>query len=199
MWILVNALQIVVFVGMWKINYSPLCKSTLEMLKTIILGEYLKDLDIGAKIQETLGIETQNDDDEQGLASGNIVQNLGVTFFVVIGLVITLSLCCLGCSVCVKKYNLNASLQEFFQKVKSRLFFNPFIRLTLLNHLKFVVSACLAYTQSQDDVTAQIAAIVAFSLVNLLSVAYAVLIYRKRHELGDERTRAAYGSLYIGI
>ena len=132
---------------MWKINYSPLCSSTLKMLKTITFGEYMKDLEIGAKISSLLGIEKapEGESDEKELDSGSPLDNIGVTLILVSLILVLLMSCCVCCIYCAKKYSMNPSVQKCFTKVKEKMFFNPVIRMTLLNHLKFVLVAVTAY------------------------------------------------------
>ena len=57
MWILLNALQFLVYIYMWNVRVSPICKVILVELKRITMGEYLDDLQIGNSILKMFGIE----------------------------------------------------------------------------------------------------------------------------------------------
>ena len=54
MWILVNALQLLVFFGIWKILLPELLKVVLTELKRVSWGEYIDDLDVGISISELI-------------------------------------------------------------------------------------------------------------------------------------------------
>lgn len=54
MWILINALQLIVFLGIWQILYPDFLKVALSELKRVSWGEYFDDLEIGKRISELL-------------------------------------------------------------------------------------------------------------------------------------------------
>lgn len=106
MWILINAAQFLVYIGMWQINYSTRIGVLVKEIKRIFLGEYLEDLEIGHKMSSVLGIESNsdvNDPDEkigdERLGSDQISANFGITFILatfvfllIIGLILTVIL-----------------------------------------------------------------------------------------------------------
>ena len=47
MWILINALQFIVFISIWLINMPNLAKLVFDQLKRILLGEFIEDLGFG--------------------------------------------------------------------------------------------------------------------------------------------------------
>ena len=54
MWILINAVQILVFLEIWQILYSDFIKVVLSELRRVSWGEYLDDLEIGRRINESV-------------------------------------------------------------------------------------------------------------------------------------------------
>ena len=64
MWILINALQFIVFISIWLINMPNFAKLVFDQLKRILLGEFIEDLEFGKKIADNFGLETE---DEEGL------------------------------------------------------------------------------------------------------------------------------------
>lgn len=44
MWVLINAAQFLVYIGMWSINYSTGIAVLVKEIKRIFQGEYLEDL-----------------------------------------------------------------------------------------------------------------------------------------------------------
>ena len=60
MWILINALQFIVFIGMWLINMPSSLRQIFDQLKRIVTGEFLEDLQIGKNIAEGIGLESED-------------------------------------------------------------------------------------------------------------------------------------------
>ena len=54
MWILINAVQILVFLGIWQILYPDFIKVVLSELRRVSWGEYLDDLEIGKRMNESV-------------------------------------------------------------------------------------------------------------------------------------------------
>ena len=63
MWILYNATQFLVFIGLWQINYSSRITVLFKETKRVFLGEYMDDLEIGQKVSNVFGIESYENDD----------------------------------------------------------------------------------------------------------------------------------------
>ena len=69
MWILINTLQFLVFIGaVWQIDYTRGTQLFLTELKKIVFGEFVDDLKIGEKISDALNIsdkdKSEDDSDE---------------------------------------------------------------------------------------------------------------------------------------
>ena len=54
MWILINALQLIVFMGIWQILYPDFLQVVLAELRRVSWGEYFDDLEIGRRTSELL-------------------------------------------------------------------------------------------------------------------------------------------------
>ena len=54
MWILINAVQILVFLGIWQILYPDFIKVVLSELRRVSWGEYLDDLEIGRRMNDSV-------------------------------------------------------------------------------------------------------------------------------------------------
>ena len=54
MWVLINAVQILVFLGIWQILYPDFIKIVLSELRRVSWGEYLDDLEIGKRMNESV-------------------------------------------------------------------------------------------------------------------------------------------------
>lgn len=54
MWVLINAVQILVFLGIWQILYPDFIKVVLSELRRVSWGEYLDDLEIGKRMNESV-------------------------------------------------------------------------------------------------------------------------------------------------
>ena len=57
MWTVVYAMQFLVYIGMWQINYTNRLRFFLEELKRIALGEFLDDLGIEERLIDFFGFE----------------------------------------------------------------------------------------------------------------------------------------------
>lgn len=193
MWILINALQIIVFQGMWGIGFTPLIKNLLKMLRSIAFGEYIEDLAIGDSISDMLGIKTS------GASSSGVFENLGISLIVITFFALILLTFVLSCFYLAKRINKYPKCLSFLKKVKTRLFFNPFIRYSLLNYLKYTMVALLALTVPSREITSIITGSLLLTFLSLLSIFYVVLLYKKKLSLGEEKSKAAFGTLFVGL
>ena len=62
MWTLLHTVQFVVYIGLWQIDLPSKTKIIFSLLKRVVLGEFIDDLEIGMRIQKMLSIETNGDD-----------------------------------------------------------------------------------------------------------------------------------------
>ena len=56
MFSLINSLQFVVTMLLWQITLQATVRVVLHQLKKVVLGEFVDDLDIGAYVNEALGL-----------------------------------------------------------------------------------------------------------------------------------------------
>lgn len=113
MWILINALQFVVFFGIWLITFPNLLTVVLNELKRATWGEYVDDLEIGDRISEFLwGANSETSENsmqktgDDKLGSPNLFKSIGISvlilsflFFLTIALVVLIVVCCRGKSL----------------------------------------------------------------------------------------------------
>ena len=57
MWILIDALQFLVYISMWTIAYPTLVRITLSELRSAALGEFFDGIDFGMYISDFFGID----------------------------------------------------------------------------------------------------------------------------------------------
>ena len=63
MWILINMLQFLVYISIWMITLPNEMRLLLTTMKSIVLGEFIDDLEIGKHVTEALGIPSKSDSD----------------------------------------------------------------------------------------------------------------------------------------
>ena len=61
MWALIYAMQFLVYVGMWQINYPKRLQFFFKELKRIALGEFVDDLGIEPRVIELLNFDAEAD------------------------------------------------------------------------------------------------------------------------------------------
>ena len=158
MWILINALQLVVLLGIWQILYPDFLKVVFKELKRVSWAEYFDDLEIGRRMNEFLfGTDSQQDVKltsdrlgEERLGSSNIFESLGVSvlilsllFFLVLIVIVVIIMCC-------RKKEWSEKNKERIEGLKRKIKYNPILRYFLLNSIKFNYSALCVFKQSTN-------------------------------------------------
>ena len=64
MWILINALQLIVFLGIWQILYPSFLKVVLSELKRVSWGEFFDDIKIGEHVQKIFSDSEEQEEQE---------------------------------------------------------------------------------------------------------------------------------------
>ena len=59
MWILINALQFIVYISVWLINIPDRARIVLDQQKRIVNGEFMDDLEISKNFMEEFGISAE--------------------------------------------------------------------------------------------------------------------------------------------
>lgn len=163
----------------------------------------MEGLEIGNTVGNSLGIPSETSSGteekvgEERLGSGNVSASLGVTLvlgsmaFVAIILVVLLLLW-----LRKRCKNMSEKNKQRLDGLKSKVFWNPLIRYTLLNALKLNMTAMTAYkTNLSDEANVSIASCIMFMFV-FLPFFYAIILYRKNDELDKEKNIKAFGTLY---
>ena len=138
--------------------FPNITRFLLNELRKIALGEFLEGLEIGNTIGSQLGIpqETNSGSEqkvgEDRLGSGDVSAGVGVSlmlasgaFLLVICVIVLLLWCRKRCT------NLSEKNKQRIAGLKTKIFWNPLIRYTLLNALKLNMSAMTAYKTDLDN------------------------------------------------
>ena len=130
-------------------------------------------------------------------SDSNLFEELGSTILIVVGLFLLILIL-----LVIRVINKNPSpkMKTAIEKVKTKLFWNAFIRSSLQSYLKIAIIAISALTIiSQNTMLKTTTAIVNLIVLLVLPVLYGLLMYRKRKEMTLEETNVKYGSLFLGI
>ncbi len=85
----------------------------------------------------------------------------------------------LGLSHLLKNSHKYPKLASLLEKIKKRLFFNPLIRYSLLNYLKFMLIASLCIEKGVNDTVQLVIGVILFIALNLMAVLYARFLRRR--------------------
>ena len=101
MLVLIQILQFYAFIALWRVAYPKHTKIVFKELRRITLGEFLDDLQFGKNLSEFFGLSSEEDSANDGLeekvgeerlGSKYITKNLGITFFLLTGLILLILL-----------------------------------------------------------------------------------------------------------
>ena len=147
MWVLILTAQFLVFIAIWSINFPRSARFILYELRKIALGEFLDDLELGARINETLGIQGSSNSStdtkvgEERLGSADILTSFGPTSIVLTALFTFILILVTILVVLCRRSSLCQRCSKCVQAVASKVFFNPIIRYVMLNSLKLNISS----------------------------------------------------------
>jgi hypothetical protein len=127
-WGMVNLLQFLVFIPMWKLNFPYNALAALNYIKYIALMEFVDTKSIMNSISEGLGIEKGGD---------NIIENMGLMLLVGGALAVVVLL--LGVSVYF--FSSNFKRYKLYRSVRQRIFYNAIIRYVLQSTLKLQIAS----------------------------------------------------------
>ena len=155
MWTLIYAMQFLVYIGMWNINYPRKLQFFFDELKRIALGEFVDDLGLEPRILALLNVDEDFDvEDEVGyerFGSPDLFNSLGVTFYFTLGLFALLLATALLIIFCGRRCDLSEKNAKRLQTLEDQLFYNPVIRLTFLSALKANLTPMLVFKLLSDD------------------------------------------------
>ena len=162
-------------------------------MRRISLGEYVEDLEIEKRVAEWLGLpvtKTETGEVKIGydrLGSENMWSNFGVSQIAILSLLLLIILIIILLLVC-KKCCCSQSpwAQEKVDKIKRKVFYNPLLRFTLFNAMKFNMIAMLAFLTASDNVKEIAIAVLILLTINTLPILYAYLLYKNRANLIHE-------------
>ena len=199
-WVLVNCVQFIVYMGMWQIKTTDKLRISFLELKRVTNGEFFDDLELADRFNDILGVESQDRDrvtediGEDRFGPIDLKASLGASFLMglaIFGAIIILALLCYCFLRCCSKRA---------RALKRKVLFNPIIRFTLLSSLKLNMALILglrAFT-SETEPDTKVINILLFVFFSYLPIQYARLLYAKRDALDSELARKTYGSLYLG-
>ena len=78
------------------------------------------------------------------LGSDDIFSNFGISFILIFILLLIIYLVIVCGARVSKRYAMSSKVQEFFRKIEKKLLYNPMIRYSMLNCLKFNYTAIVA-------------------------------------------------------
>ena len=151
MWPLINTIQFVVFIAMWKIKYPNNLRFIMHELKRISMGEFLDGLPIGDEVGNFFGVSPSKDEaasektGKDRVGSESFLDNFGVTFLLVASIFAFIIALVLVFIYLRKRCKLSNKNKERYERIKSKVFWNPFIRYLFLNALKLNLSAMVAF------------------------------------------------------
>ena len=94
MWALIDALQFMIYIAKWMVEFPDIIVIVLNEFRRITQGEFIYDIEIGRKFMEFIQIdqdETQIGEQKSGLSrfgSDDILANLGASFLILLFVVI---------------------------------------------------------------------------------------------------------------
>ena len=181
-------------------------------LRSIALGEFLEELEIGKHLARYLGISTDEEsesalgEEKVGMArlgSKYMSENMGVTFFVFTGIIFAIALLVYGiywcCKICQSRF---PRFFEKIQKLKNKLFWNPIIRYTYLNAIKLNQSALISivYGLRDNEMAELIGGVVLFFVfAALIPGIYIRLLVKNLDELNKAEVKEKYEALYLQV
>ena len=203
MWLFINTLQFIVFLGIWQISTSDRLRATQVEVKRISLGEYFDDIDIA----DSMGIEFLQKDEaepseeigEERMGDSDPLKNLGTTFILLTFVFILVILIILALVWAFRRIKLSEKNQERFEKIKGKIFFNALIRYSLLNAIKLNLIAMFSLSSGDVTGTKKATMVLLLVILALLPLVYTWAVHKKRDTLDQPKTVESIGNLYQGL
>ena len=114
----------------------------IDEITRIALGQYLDDFELGKKMSEAFGIKTKDDGPEEKfgddrLGVNSLFGNIGITVVLIILVLFVLTIIVYFTNRCIKRSKFSQKSKERIKLLQEKIFFNPLIRITLLNTLQW--------------------------------------------------------------
>lgn len=204
MWLLINTLQFVVFLGLWQISTSDRLRVTLFETKRISLGEYMDDVDVGGAIGLDFLEKNEHEPTEavgkERLGDPDPFKSIGSSLIILSGVFVLLAIL-VGLSVWIcMRIRLSDKNRERCASLKRKIFFKSIIRYTLLNALKLNFIAILAINSNEAKSLAnRMMPICLLVILSLLPYIYVCIIQKRKKDLDQPKVSQSIGNLYSGL
>ena len=203
MWVLLNNFQLFIFIGMWQVSWPDFSNTVLKELKRIALGEFFDDIDFGRDASESLGMDPGEKDEEptgkDRLGSDSIIDNLGISLVLITVGIFFLFISVCFCDLIANKYKISDKNRGRVTKCKQRVMFNPLLRFSLLNTLKWNLLSLASFTIRVGTIPDTVFGVFIFIAMLCLPFFYARILYKAKDRLRKEKNRKKIGTLYDGL
>ena len=98
-----------------------------------------------------------------------------------------------------ESFKLSTKAKERIEWLKQKVFYNPLIRFSMLNTLKWNLIALTAFTTLKGSTVEIIFGVLLYIALNLLPFFYLWLLYKQQAKLSTEKTIKTIGTLYDGL
>ena len=125
--------------------------------------------------------------------------NLGITLILITLGISTLTLIILIVTCIARKYKLSDKNKERCLKLKQKFFFNPLLRFTYLNTLKWSMLSFVAFTTLKGSDSSVAIGVVIFIVIVALPFFFAEVLHKNKDNLNEENMKKTIGTLYDGL
>jgi hypothetical protein len=191
--------------SVWQISLSPRCRLILDNLMSVVLGQFMDDIELTGTITREIGLSglSTKKDDPAGekvgtdrLGDSDIFKNLGVTFFLLTGLFLVVIVIVGLLFFLCRNFRLCVCFKNKIKATLKKIFFNAIIRYTLLNTLKLNMTAMIGLGATGFQLATSVSLL---ATMNLLPLLYTYVLIKKGDSLHTEETTKRYGTLYAGL
>ena len=123
------------------------------------------------------------------MGNGDILGNLGVTMLLITILFKLIIVAVVAGFYVSNKYALSEKIREQFADLRSMLLYNPLIRYTMLNCLKFNNTGMVVFIGLSTGTVQTGLGVLIVIAMSILPIVYAVIVYRKRKELNKAKNK----------
>ena len=172
-WGIVNTLQFIVYFKLIKVRLGAHASSFLEKLKIIALGEFIPYDDIRRQMRETV-----DDSINPEYLEANVFERLGITFILLIGLLLASALLMIV-GLCTKF--LGRPIARLVKLLKAKLFFNLIIRTSMQSYLKYTFVIVMELTYKESDTQIEFwFSVVSLGLLSVLPFIFGATAHRNQ-------------------
>ena len=152
------------------------------------MGEFIEDLQIGKSIADSIGLQP---DDKQGpeqnvgaerLGKSDILSRLGVTLLLISVIIVVLAILVVSLHL-LCSYRISDENRLRLSNLRSKLFYNPFIRYVILNSLKLNLTAVTTFQLAANDSIQVTTAAFLFIAINGVPLVLSRTLFKLNDEL----------------